>query len=94
MRFQDYLVLLSKNNSFELTSCYIDNLILLDVAWNKRYKKYRSFNAILSYLKKHNISYVIINNTDILEVNDAIPNNYGKYYYLMCFKKIFKSLKR
>jgi hypothetical protein len=86
-RYQDYLILFTKNNTFGLTSCYIDYEILVNTARINKYR-YLNFYGIRKRLIKNNISFIIFDNVSIMEKYDAIENNYNKYYYLQCFKKI------
>jgi hypothetical protein len=85
--YQNHLILFTADNAFGLTSCYIDFDILFSAARKSKYK-FRNFWGIRNYLIKHNISFIIFDNTNIMERYDAVENNYDKYYYLTCFRKI------
>jgi hypothetical protein len=86
-RYQDYLILFTAENNFGLTSCYIDFDILVNTARINKYK-FRGFYGIRNRLIKNNISFIIFDNTNIIEKYDAKDNTYNKYYYMQCFKKI------
>ncbi len=83
IKHPEYMILfLNKDDNF--VSCDIDLYILLSL--NKK-------RSLKNQLKKKHISYMIVDNLNILEKFDSKPNEYHKYYYAACLDILFDAIK-